>query len=179
MSGRQSKCFASLIGTPWPRRRPLTKESKRSSRVTRISLAHPRATTRRESRAVLLTRLNGLAIIRSTGPGRVNSKASWITFVFFTPRESTRPEIVTDSKVLQMRFSRRLNRPIVRRSPRIPSMTSPRRTRRSTIFLVDLTRMNPRGSKNLQPGRSWQSDPPPPSTLDGSRSPSPSTVATT
>jgi hypothetical protein len=43
-----------------------TREQKRSW-VTCISLAHPRAMTRRESRTILLTRLNGLVIIRSTG----------------------------------------------------------------------------------------------------------------
>jgi hypothetical protein len=35
----------------------------------------------------------------------VNLKASWIAFAFSTPRESTRPKTMTDSKVLQMRFS--------------------------------------------------------------------------
>jgi hypothetical protein len=49
----------------------------------------------------------------------------------------------------------------------------------STMFLVASTRMSPRGSKNSQPKRSWQLDPPPPSTLDGLRSPSPSTEVTT
>jgi hypothetical protein len=43
--------------------------------------------TRREGRTVLLTWLNGLIIIKSTSLGWVNSMASWIAFVFFTPRE--------------------------------------------------------------------------------------------
>jgi hypothetical protein len=30
----------------------------------------------------------------------VNSNAFWMAFAFFIPRESTRPETVTDSKVL-------------------------------------------------------------------------------
>jgi hypothetical protein len=77
-----------------------TQESRRRSQVTQINLAHPRATIRKESQTVRLMRLNGLVIIRSTGPGRVNSKAVWITFVFFTPKESTRPETATDSKIL-------------------------------------------------------------------------------
>jgi hypothetical protein len=67
----------------------------------------------------------------------------------FHPRESRRLEIVTDSMVLQMRFSRCPNQLIMRGSSRIPRVSSPRRTRRSTIFLVALTRMSPRGSKKL------------------------------
>jgi hypothetical protein len=112
-------------------------------------------------------------------PKPVNLKASWITFAFSTPRESTRPKTVSDSKVLQMRFSRRPSRPIMRRSLRIPRVTSPRHTRLPTIFLVALTHMRPRGSKNSQSGRSWRSVSPPPSTLDGPRSPLPSTAVTT
>jgi hypothetical protein len=96
----------------------------------------------------------------------------------FHPRESTRPETMTDSKVLQMRFSRQASWPIMRGSLRIPRATSPRCARSSTIFLVTLTHMSPRESKNSQPGRSWQSVPPPPSTLDGQWSPLPSTVVT-
>jgi hypothetical protein len=37
---------------------------------------------------------------KSTRPGWVDLKASWIAFAFSTPRESTRPMIVTNSKVL-------------------------------------------------------------------------------
>jgi hypothetical protein len=48
---------------------------------------------------------NGHNSIRSTGLGRVNLMASWITFVVFTPRESTRPRTVTDSMISRMRFS--------------------------------------------------------------------------
>jgi hypothetical protein len=73
---------------------------RRRSQATRISLAHPRAMTRRGCRTILLTWLIGLIIIRSTVPGRVNLKASWIAFVFFTPKESTRPKTATNSKVL-------------------------------------------------------------------------------
>jgi hypothetical protein len=65
----------------------------------------------------------------------------------FHPRESTRPEITTYSKVLQMRFSRRPNRPIMRRSPKIPRVISPRHTRKSAMCFVAPTRMSPRGSK--------------------------------
>jgi hypothetical protein len=69
-------------------------------------------------------------------------------FYIFHPRESTRPEIVIDSKVFHMRFSRWPSQPIKRRSPRIPRAISPRLTMRSTIFLVVPTLMSPRGSKN-------------------------------
>jgi hypothetical protein len=71
------------------------------------------------------------------------------------------------------------SRLIKRRSSRIPRVTSPRPTRRSTIFLVAPTRMSPRERKNSQPGRSWWSVPPPPSTLDDLRSPLPLTTVTT
>jgi hypothetical protein len=74
------------------------------SQATQTSPAHPRAMIRRENQTILLMRLNDLTVIRSTGPGRVNLKASWIASVFFTPKESTRLETMTDSKVLQMRF---------------------------------------------------------------------------
>jgi hypothetical protein len=66
----------------------------------------------------------------------------------FHPRKSIRPKTVIDSKILQMRFLRRSNRPIMRRSPRIPNATSLRHTRRSTMFLGAPTRMSPRGNKN-------------------------------
>jgi hypothetical protein len=123
-SGCQSRCFPSPTGMPWPRRRPSTQESRRRSRVTQISLAHREAMTRRESWIVLSMQLNELIVIRSTGPGLVNLKASWIAFAFSTPRESTRPESMTDSKVWPMRFSRRPSQSIKRRSPRIPRVTS-------------------------------------------------------
>jgi hypothetical protein len=97
----------------------------------------------------------------------------------FHPRQSARPDTVIDSKVLQMRFSRRPSELIKRRSPRIPRVTSPRHIKRSTTSLVALTHLSPRGSKNSQPGRSWRSNPPPLSTLDGSRSPIPSTALIT
>jgi hypothetical protein len=166
------------IDAPWPRRRPSTTESRRS-RATRISLAHPRATTRRENQTVLSMWYNDLVVISSIGLGRVNSKASCITFTFFTLRDSTRPETVTDSKVLQMRFSRRPSRSIKRRSPRSSSVTSLKLIMRTTTFLAASTRMSPRGSKNSQPGRSWWSNPLPSSTLDGLRSSLPSTAVTT
>jgi hypothetical protein len=66
----------------------------------------------------------------------------------FHPRQSARPDTVIDSKVLQMRFSRRPSEPIKRRSPRIPRVTSPRLIKRSTTSLVALTHLSPRGSKN-------------------------------
>jgi hypothetical protein len=53
--------------------------------------------------------LNGLTDRRSIGLGWANSKASWITFAFSNPRETTRPKTAINSKVLQMRISRRPN----------------------------------------------------------------------
>jgi hypothetical protein len=97
----------------------------------------------------------------------------------FSPRESTRPETATDSKVLQMRFSRQPSRPIERKSLRIPRVTSPRLIKRSTTFFVAPIQISPRVSKNSQPGRSWRSNPPPLSTSDCVRSPLLLTVATT
>jgi hypothetical protein len=119
---------------------PDTKEQKESGHQT--SSAHPRATTRRESQTVLSMRWSGLVVIRSTDPGQMNSKASWIIFAFSTPRECARPKTTTDSKVSQMRFSRRPSRPIKKRSLRILRATSPRCTRRSTISLVALTHLS-------------------------------------
>jgi hypothetical protein len=60
--------------------------------------------------------------------------------------------------------------PHKRRSPRIPRATSPKLTKRTTTSLVAPTCMSPKGSKNSQPERSWRSNLPPTSTLDGSRS---------
>jgi hypothetical protein len=97
----------------------------------------------------------------------------------FTPRESTRPETVIDAKVSQMRCSRWPKGPIKRKSPKSPRVTSPKLIRRSTTSMVAPTHMSQGGSKNSQPRRSWRSHPPPPSTLNGSRSPSPSTVVNT
>jgi hypothetical protein len=79
---------------------------RKMTRATRTSLAHPRAMTRRGKRIIPSMRWNGRDTTRSTIPGWVNLKASWIASAFSTPRESTRPETVTDSKVSQMKYSR-------------------------------------------------------------------------
>jgi hypothetical protein len=52
----------------------------------------------------------------STDTGQMNLKSSWIASAFSTPRESTRPGTVTDSKVLQMRCSIRPKGPARRKS---------------------------------------------------------------
>jgi hypothetical protein len=44
-------------------------------------------------------RWNDRDATRSTGPGQMNLKVSWIASTFSSPRESIRPRIVTDSKV--------------------------------------------------------------------------------
>jgi hypothetical protein len=95
------------------------------------------------------------------------------------PKESTRSRTATDSKVLQMRFSRRPEVPIKRKSLRNPTMTSPKPIRGSTTSMVAPIYMSQGGSRNSQTGRSWWSLLPPQSTLDGLRSPLPSTVVTT
>jgi hypothetical protein len=59
----------------------LTTESRRSQ-ATQMSLAHPRVMTRREKWTIPSMRWNGHIAIRSTGPGRVNSMASWTAFAF-------------------------------------------------------------------------------------------------
>jgi hypothetical protein len=61
---------------------------------------------KREKWIIMSIWWNGRDTTRSTGPGRVNLKASWITSSSSTPRESTRPKTVTDSKGSQMKFSR-------------------------------------------------------------------------
>jgi hypothetical protein len=44
--------------------------------------------------------LSGHITTKNTGLGRESLKVSWIGFAFSTPKESTRPWTVTDSKVL-------------------------------------------------------------------------------
>jgi hypothetical protein len=82
------------------------------------------------------------------GPGRVNLKASCITSAFSIPKESTRPRTVTDSKVSQMRFSRRLKRPIGRKIMMNRRVSSPKLKGRSTTFTVASTHMSQGGSRN-------------------------------
>jgi hypothetical protein len=81
---------------------------------------------------------NGHDATMSTGPSRMNLKASWIAYAFFTHRESTRPRTVTDSKVSQMKYSGRSRGPIKRKSPKNLRATSPKLIRRSTISMVAL-----------------------------------------
>jgi hypothetical protein len=82
------------------KRRPSTLGNRRRRRTqaTWTSLARPRAMTRRGKQIVLSTQWNDHDVTRSTGPGQVNLMASWIASPFSTPRESTRPETVTDQK---------------------------------------------------------------------------------
>jgi hypothetical protein len=54
----------------------------------------------------------------------------------FHPRKTTRLRTVTDSKVSQMKCSRRSKGPIMRKSLKNPTMTSPKLTRRSTTSMV-------------------------------------------
>jgi hypothetical protein len=70
-----------------------------------------------------------------------------------------------------MRCSRRPKSPIKRGSLKNQRATSPKLTKRSTIFTVDLTPMSSGGSRNSQPGRSWRSHPPPPEYLKWSEVP--------
>jgi hypothetical protein len=56
----------------------------------------------------------------SIDPDWVNLKDSWITTAFSTPRESTRPRTTTDSKILQMKYSRRPKALIRRKKPKEP-----------------------------------------------------------
>jgi hypothetical protein len=159
----------------WSRRQPSTQENRRRrrSRATWTSLARPRVTIRRGKQIVSSTRWNSHDATRSTDLGWVNFKASWITSTFSTPRESTRPETVTDSKVSQMRCSRRPKWPIKKKSPKNQRVTSPKLIRRSTTSMMAPSHMSQGGSRNSQPRRSWQSHPPPSSTLNGLRSPLP------
>jgi hypothetical protein len=106
----------------------------------------------------------------------MNLKASWITYAFFTPKESTRPGTAADSKVSQIKYSRRPRGLIKRKSLKNLRVTSPTLTRRSTTSMVALILKRQGRSRISQPGRSWQSHPPPPS---GLRSPSPSTAVIT
>jgi hypothetical protein len=85
------------------RRRPSTPGNRRRkrTRATWTSLARPRATTRRGKRIVPSMQWNGCDATRSTDPGRVNLKASWIASAFSTPGKAQ------DSKLrLTLRFRR-------------------------------------------------------------------------
>jgi hypothetical protein len=102
-----------------------TREQKKErSQATRTSPAPPRAMTRRGKRIIPSTQWNGCDATRSTGKDQVNLKASCITFVFSTPRESTKPRTVTNSKVSQMRCSRLPSGPIKRKNLKSPRATS-------------------------------------------------------
>jgi hypothetical protein len=72
---------------------------RKSTHATWTHLARPRATTRRGKQIILSTQWNDRDATRSTDPGRVNLKASYIASAFSTPRESTRPRTMTDPKV--------------------------------------------------------------------------------
>jgi hypothetical protein len=65
----------------------------------------------------------------------------------FTPRESTRPGIATNSKVSQMKYSERQKGLIKRRSPKNLRATSSKLTRRPTISMVALILMSQGGSR--------------------------------
>jgi hypothetical protein len=144
----------------------------------RTNLAHPRATTRRGKRIIPSTWWNSHNATRSTGPGRVHLKAPWIASAFSNPRESTKLGTAIDSKVSQMKYSRRPKGLIRRKIPKNPRATSPKLTMRSTTSMGAPILMSQGRRRNLQPGRSWRSHPPPLSTLSGLRSPSPSTAVT-
>jgi hypothetical protein len=85
---------------------------------------------------------------RSTGPSWGNWKASWITSAFLTPRESTSPRTMTNSKVLQMKYSRRPKRPIMRKSMKNLRVTSLKLRRRSTTSIVAPILISQGGSRN-------------------------------
>jgi hypothetical protein len=143
------------------------------------SLTHLRATTKRGKWIVPSTQWNDCDATGSTGPGQVNLNASQIASAFSTPRESTRPGTMTDSKVSLMKCSRRPKGPIWRKSLKNPRATSPKLTKRSTTSMVAPILMSQGRSKNSHSERSWQSLPAPLSTLNGLRSPLPSTAAST
>jgi hypothetical protein len=101
--------------------------------------------TRRGKQIVPATWWNGRNATRSTGPGLVNLKVSWIAFPFSTPRESIRHETMTDSKVLQMRYSRRPRRPIKRKKFEEPKVNFPR-AHKEVNYIYD-------GPKSYEPRR--------------------------
>jgi hypothetical protein len=119
-----------------------TREQKKeeSGHVDQPSLS--RAMTRRRRRIILSTMWRGHDATRSTSQGRVNLKASWIASVSSTPRESIRLKTATDSRVSQMRCSRRPKRLIKKKSPKNQRTTSPKLIRRSTTSTVSPTPMS-------------------------------------
>jgi hypothetical protein len=66
----------------------------------------------------------------------------------FIPRKSTRPETMTDSKILHMRCSRQPKGLIKRNSTKNPRVTSLNLIRTLTTSMVTLTHMSQGGSKN-------------------------------
>jgi hypothetical protein len=84
----------------------------------------------------------------STNPGRVNLKVSWIASTFSTPRKNTRPGTAIDSKILQMRCSRRPKGAIRRKSLKNPRATSLKLTRRSITSMVAPIHLSQGGSRN-------------------------------
>jgi hypothetical protein len=119
-----------------------TREQKKeeSGHVDQPSLS--RAMTRRRRWIILSTMWRGHDATRSTSQGRVNLKASWIASVSSTPRESIRLKTAIDSRVLQMRCSRRPKRLIKKKSPKNQRTTSPKLIRRSTTSIVSPTPMS-------------------------------------
>jgi hypothetical protein len=75
---------------------------------------------------------------------------------------------MADSKVSQMKYSRRLKGLIKRKSSKNLKATSPKLRRRSTTSII---LMSQGGSRNSQPERSWRSHPPPPEYLKWSEVP--------
>jgi hypothetical protein len=141
---------------PWPRRRPSTLGNRRRKRTqaTRTSLAHPRATTRRGKWIILSMQWNDHGATRSISTGWVNFKASWIASTFSTPRESIRAITMTKG-------TDQVKKPEESKGD-FPDSYESRRKQKLTAREVMAV-----------------SSPPPPSTLSGPRSPSPSTAMTT
>jgi hypothetical protein len=123
-------------------------QKKEKDTAMQTSLAHPRAMTRRGKWIVLSMWWNDHNAIRSTDLGRVNLKASWIASAFSTPREIPRPRTATNSKVSQMKYSRRPKGTIRRKIPKNPRATSPKLTRGSTTSMVAPILMSQGGSRN-------------------------------
>jgi hypothetical protein len=138
----------SPISTPLPRSQSSTLGSRRSrrSRATRTSLDRPRATTRRGKRIALSTWWIGDDATCSARQSQMNLKASRIAFASSTPRERTRPETVTNSKVSQMRFSR------------------PQSSQGGQLYLWWSRVIRVKGKHKLTVWGSWRSHPPTPST---------------
>jgi hypothetical protein len=144
---------------------------QRRSQSTQTSLALPRATIRRGKWIIPSMQWNGPNTIRSTGLSWVTLKASWIRSAFSTPpppRESTRPETSTNTKVVDRE-----------KKPKEPKGDFPEAHKEVNYIYGGPDSYESRRKQKLTAREVMAVSPTTLSTLSDPRSPSPSTAVTT